>query len=286
MKRRLKFIGIFLSFIIFFVLASLGHIAVTLFPFKRWHLMSRGTRILMRLLQKILGLQIKVEGHTEYLQEQGNLIISRHVSYTDGLILGGLLPAILVSKKNVQRWPLFGQVIAISGTVFVDRGNNKVFDYIDRMISLLKSKITVIIFPEGTSTNGAVVKPFQTVFFQVPLEVKTDIIPMTISYLYLDGRRITQANQDHVFWYGQTSFFKHLWNLLQFNRIDVTVTVHEKIKAETFTNSSVGRKTLSQRCQEFISSRADVQNHLADKTAPDNGILASPSCGGGRSTAP
>src|SRR3989344_4063275 len=119
MKQRFKWVLILLSFCLFLLVAAIGHVVVFLFPSRRWHLMSRLTHILMRILLKILGFQIKIKGNAAYLKEIGNLVISRHVSYTDGLILGGLTPAVLVSKKDVQKWPLFGQVVAISGTVFV-----------------------------------------------------------------------------------------------------------------------------------------------------------------------
>ncbi len=275
MKQHFKWALIVLSFCLFLLVSAIGQTVAFLFPSRRWHLMSRLTYILMGELLKILGFRIKVEGNVAYLKEHGNLIISRHVSYTDGLILGGLTPAVLVSKKDVKKWPLFGQVVAISGTIFVDRMNNKDFSYLDQMTELLKSKVTVVVFPEGTSTNGAVVKPFQSVFFKAPIEAGASILPVTISYLKIDGAEITAANRGDIVWYGQVGFFNHLWNLLQFNRIDVTVTVHDKIEVKDFSDNSNGRKNLNQRCQQMIVEKAGLHDFIAVGSVFENGVSAS-----------
>jgi 1-acyl-sn-glycerol-3-phosphate acyltransferase len=206
-----------------------------------------------------------VNGSREVLKGGGYFIISRHIGYIDGLILGGLCPSILLSKKEIKKWPLIGAVVAISGTVFVDRLNkNKFSECLKKMVNLLWGKVNVIVFPEGTSTDGTKIKPFQSVFFEAPLLAKASIIPVSISYKNLDGNSITSANRDDICWYGQISFFEHLWNLFRFRRIEAEVTIHEKITPDVFDDNSFARKKLSQFCYRFLCEVAGVKSDFVN----------------------
>ena len=253
--RIVKSVLIVLSFIVFIIVASCAHILVTfLRPQGRWHVMSYLGFCLIKFLRRLLGIRVQIRGNREVLNEKGNFIISRHVSYTDGLILGSLLPSILLSKDEIRRWPLIGLVTAISGTVFVDRQKkNKVAEPLEKMIELLKGRINVVVFPEGTSSDGTALKPFQAVFFQAPIAAYSPVVPVTISYVRCDGRRIDEANRGQIFWWGQVSFFEHLWNLLKFRRIDVTVTLHNKISTRHYDDTSLDRKQLCQYCFEYLN---------------------------------
>jgi len=271
--KTLKAVLVFLSFIIFLVAASLGHILVTLVkPSRRRHLINSLSCFLIRTLQKILGMRVSVKGHKEALKKNGNFIISRHVSYTDGLVLGGLIPAMLLSKSEIKNWPLIGLVVMISGTVFVDRRQkNKIPKCLEDMVRLLREKINVVVFPEGTSTDGTVIKPFQTVFFRVPIGAQSSIVPVTISYKSLNGEGITPANKNDIYWYGQISFFKHLWNLFRFRFFDVEVTIHDKIPVGSYGDNSLDRKKLSQKCFNVICEAAGIQPEISKEIEQENG---------------
>src|SRR3989338_4144205 len=158
--RILKAIIVFIGFTVFLLVAAAAHIMATLLkPSARWHIISSLSSALIRFLRNIVGIKLYLKGDTGALKEKGNFIITRHVGYTDGLILGGLFPSIFISKREVQGWPVFGAVVWISGTVFVDRVNkNKVSGSLEKIVSLLKKKHNIIIFPEGTSTDGTQIK--------------------------------------------------------------------------------------------------------------------------------
>lgn len=258
--RRLKAISAFASFIIYIVVAALLHFFVLIIqPSRRWHVMSLASCLLIRVLHRILGLKITLKGHVETLKEKGNFIISRHIGYLDGLVLGGLMPCILLSKQEITQWPMIGQVVTISGTVFVDRVNKRrVSGCLIRVMSLLQSGINVVVFPEGTSTDGTHIKPFQTVFFQPPIVAQAAIVPVTISYRSLDGQRIDRSNSENICWYGQVKFFDHLWNLFKFRMIEIEVIVHEKIYTDIFEDSSQDRKRLGALCSQIIAEASGI----------------------------
>ena len=105
----MRFIKAFLvltSFIAFLVVAAVSHVLITIIrPSARWRLMARLVRGLIRILQFILGIKINLKGNLPAVREQGNFIISRHVGYLDGIILGGIFPANLISKKKSRDGP-------------------------------------------------------------------------------------------------------------------------------------------------------------------------------------
>ena len=262
--RILKSILVFISFIIFLIVASFARLIATLMGLPgRRHLMIVLSCYLIRILGKILGIKVFVKGHTEILEESGNFIISRHIGYMDGLVLGGLFPVMLLSKKEIKHWPIIGLVVQISGTVFVDRQNkNKVSECLEEMAALLKNRMNVVVFPEGTSTDGTRIKPFQTVFFRVPIAAKAAVVPVTIAYKSLNGQALTPVNKDHIFWYGQIGFFQHLWNLFQFRSIEAEVTIHEKILTDTYKDHSLDRKRLAANCFTVIAQGAGMEQEI------------------------
>ena len=262
--KILKAILVFLSFMIFLIVAVLAHVVITFIrPSRRWHFMKTLSCWLIRVLRKILGMKVSMKGHTEILKESGNFIISRHVGYTDGLVLGGLFPVMLLSKKEIRHWPVIGLVVQISGTVFVNRQEkDKISGCLEEMVALLKNRMNVVVFPEGTSTDGTRIKPFQTVFFRVPIAAKAAVVPVTIAYKSLNGQALTPVNKDHIFWYGQIGFFQHLWNLFQFRSIEVEVTIHEKIFTDTYKDHSLDRKRLAANCFTAIAQGAGMEKEM------------------------
>jgi len=259
--RIIKAIGIFLSFFVFLVVACLGHVVITLTGLSsRWQRMSYLTQGLIKFLAFTLGLKINLKGHKGTLPEQGNFIISRHLSYVDGLVLGGLWPAIFVSKKEIANWPVIGWVVTIAGTIFIERGNkNKIFDSVQSITKTLENKINIFFFPEGTSTDGSSLQPFQSAFFKAPVIARANIVPVTITYRMLDGAAFDWAKRDEICWYGGMKFFKHLWNLLKYKCVDVDVTIHEKVLTAPYADNSLSRKDLSQKCFDIIAQAAGLK---------------------------
>lgn len=265
--RVIKIISIFFSFFIFLLVACLAHVLITfLWPPSRWQVLSYLTHLLIRFLSLILGLKINLKGRLETLTEKGNFIISRHLSYVDGLVLGRLWPAIFVSKKEIRNWPVIGWVVAVSGTIFVDRGHkNKTSAAVQTITKTLEKKINVFIFPEGTSTDGSSLLPFQAVFFKAPIIAGANIVPVTITYRSLDGVEFGWKNRDEICWYGGMNFFEHLWNLLKYKCLEVDVVIHEKFLTSSYGHNSLSRKQISQKCYDFIAEtgglKADSLRH-------------------------
>ncbi len=147
------------------------------------------------------------------------LLISNHLSYLDIPVLSSLTPAVFVSKHDVKFWPVFGQFAVLGGTVFVDRTRRfQVGQVNDEITAALNQGALVVLFPEGTSSNGQTLLPFKSSL----LEPGTDPAwPLAIGWIHYeidDG----DAGEEVCYW-GNHTFFPHMLNLLSKRGIRVTV---------------------------------------------------------------
>jgi len=118
-----------------------------------------------------------------------------------------------------------GQLSLLAGCIFVERRSRlNLSDEIREITETLNAGVNVTIFPEATSTNGEQVIRFRRPLFQSALDAKATLHPLAINYLSIDNQKLTLQNRDHVFWYGDMTFFGHLWGLFKLKEIELTVT--------------------------------------------------------------
>ncbi len=206
------------------------------------------------MLRILLNVRIALEGSRDGLDTGGHFIVSNHLGYLDGIVLGSLFPVVFVTKLQVKRWPVIGQLLTLLETIFVDRENkNDILRVVNRISKTLRKETNVLVFPEGTSTNGEKLLPFQSTFFAAPLMAHAAVVPVTLIYKFVDQQPVSAVNRDRIYWYGDMSFAPHLWDLLGASRIEVSVKIHPAIETAKLQNDSLGRKRLSQACYDIIA---------------------------------
>jgi 1-acyl-sn-glycerol-3-phosphate acyltransferase len=263
--RPLKLILLVLLFSGFLITAFVISLSISLLRLPRWRIVSELMRCFNRILRTLVNVKIDLEGARDGLSAGGHFIASNHLGYLDGIVLGSLFPVIFVTKREVKRWPVIGQLLTLLGTIFVDRENKQdILRVIDRISGTLRQGANVLIFPEGTSTNGERLLPFQSAFFAAPLMAGASVAPLTIRYRFVDRESLSAANRDRLYWYGDMSFAPHLWNLLGANRIEVSVKIHPRIETSPLRNSSCGRKQLSQACHEAIAQGVNTKTETGE----------------------
>jgi len=118
---------------------------------------------------------------------QKGLLVLNHLSYLDILVIAALTPAIFVSKSEVRDWPLFGWLASLGGTLFIKRARRTHVGVINREIeTALADGVLVVVFPEGTSTNGGEVLPFRSPLLE-PVSAGTH--PISVGYLGTRARK-------------------------------------------------------------------------------------------------
>jgi len=267
--RLLKLAALLSLWMVFFAAVALVHgwISILGLPL-RWKIVSRLNRTYMLLGRTILNIKVIVEGDEGSLERGGYVIIANHVSYVDGIVLGSIFPVVFVSKKEVRRWPMVGLWNILCGTVFIDRQHRQgVGATVQEMVAKLKQQANVLLFPEGSSSNGDRLLPFQSAPLAAPLRSRSIIVPATLIYKSINERPVSAANRDLVYWYGDMDFIAHFWRLLALRSIEVLVTIQPRIECFRYSDSSAGRKKLAEDCYNRILGRSTAEALYSNEDA-------------------
>jgi len=161
-----------------------------------------------RMVLAALGVRYRVEGPTP---AGSTLIAANHLSYLDIVIFSAALPAAFVARHDIGSWPGFGPLARMGGAIFVDRIRRvSAWETAEEMTQRLAAKVPVVLFPEGTSTDGSDVLRFHSTLFAPAVEAALPVVPAAVFYETSD----TGAERD-LCWYGDEAFLPHLLRVLR-----------------------------------------------------------------------
>ena len=196
--------------------------------------MSRSSRRLLR----IFGYSANISGPVP----RSGLLVSNHLSYLDIPAICATAPAVFVSKADVRGWPLFGWLAALGGTVFIERERRTHVGEVNREITTaLAAGTLVVVFPEGTSSDGQTVLPFRASLLEPALRGGHELTAAWIHYELADG----DAGREACYW-GDHTFFPHLVNLLGKRHVRAT------LRFKKFNRATEDRKELAQQLQAAV----------------------------------
>jgi 1-acyl-sn-glycerol-3-phosphate acyltransferase len=176
----------------------------------------RWLRWMLRCSLSIVGGRLSVIG----VPPRSGLIVSNHLSYVDIAALGSSCPCSFVSKAEVGAWPFIGWAAGLAGTVFVRRAHrSEVSGQVEDIKNALGRGVPVVLFPEGTSTDGSQVLPFRSALLQAALETGCDVTPVALRYR-ADSSGDTVKD---ICWWGGVGFLPHLWRFLALRSFEATV---------------------------------------------------------------
>ena len=231
-----------------------------------------------RGVSRILGLRIEVIG--ERWKDGATLYAVNHSSWLDIIVLSAVIPGSFVAKQEVAGWPGVGLLAKLQRSVFIVRKARHSAEHRDEMVSRLESGDNLILFPEGTSSDGNRVLPFKSSFFGVaekaingaPLPVQ----PMSVAYTRLGHLPLGRHMRPYFTWYGDMELGGHLWEALGLGPVTAVVQFHPVMTIATTGT----RKIMSARCEAVV--REGVSNALAGRArsavrpAPDVDVAATP----------
>lgn len=146
------------------------------------------------------------------------LICSNHLSYLDILVYAATSPCVFVSKQEVSRWPVFGFFARAGGTIFLDRQSRTSAEKAARqMTAVLDAGVPILLFPEGTSTDGVEVLRFHPTLLEPAVQLSMEIAPAAISY------RAPGIEERQLCWYGDAPFVPHLVRTLAHGGVSAEV---------------------------------------------------------------
>jgi 1-acyl-sn-glycerol-3-phosphate acyltransferase len=151
------------------------------------------------------------------------LLVCNHLSYLDILVLGAAAPCVFVSKCEVKRWPVFGWFASLAGTLFLRRDKRSdVARITDEMCRVLDSGALVVLFPEGTTSDGREVLPFKSSLLEPAARQPHALSAGFIEYALSDG----DVREEVCYWKDMT-LLPHLLNLFSKRGIDAQLCFSE-----------------------------------------------------------
>jgi len=255
LRRSFKMVMCLGGLFLFLISAAFVHLFMVFNRQGKWRAFSCLNQQFARFLGAIAGLHCTVRGRENIPNVSGYVVVSNHLTYLDGIVLGSILAVTYLSKKAIKKWPLINWMAIISGTIFVDRQKKSAsLQTINDISVRLQGATNILLFPEGTSTNAEALKKFQSVFFEAPLSCKAALLPVVVRYRAIDGRPVNRLNRHRIFWWGQVPFQSHLFQLLCMKAIEAEVHIYPVIESRNFEGSSLGRKQLAQHAHDVINA--------------------------------
>jgi 1-acyl-sn-glycerol-3-phosphate acyltransferase len=165
------------------VVALAVWVPVALVPSRRLALAL--SRIGARVLLTAAGCRLTREGGASLRAAKRPLLLaSNHASYVDVLALLALVPRdfVFAAKAEVGRWPLIGTLVRRVGHLTIERFDvsQSVADA-GKVALALEEGRSVLLFPEGTFTASAGLRPFRLGTFKAAVETGVAIVPLALT---------------------------------------------------------------------------------------------------------
>ncbi|MGB7202345.1 MAG: lysophospholipid acyltransferase family protein [Pyrinomonadaceae bacterium] len=149
-------------------------------------------------------------------------LVTNHLSYTDIAAISVIAKGVFVAKAEVESWFLAGRICRDMGTIFIDRKNRRDIPRAGELIvERLDAGEGVIVFPEGTSTEGREVLPFNSSFLEFAARRDLPVSYAAITYTTPEGE---PAASKVVCWGENIGFVEHLWQLLKLSNYKAIIT--------------------------------------------------------------
>ena len=221
---------------------------------EHWHQSPEGQATIqhwMQVLTRILALRVEVP--QEALPVPA-MIVANHISWLDVIAIASVRPAQFLAKDEVQHWPLIGSLAARSGTRFIQRNHaSALFESNQHLCRALRLRQHVVIFPEGTTSDGRQVGTFHPALFEAARRAYCPIQPLAIRY------RQHGARDDIAPYTGDDLFITHLWRILARRETCVELRFLPPL------SSRAHRRELAAECRAQIVTERDRQGRA--KTA-------------------
>ncbi len=201
--------------------------------------------IFHRIILRVFGVRLLLEG--KMVRERPLLIVANHVSWLDIAVLGSVAPLSFVAKSEMASWPLFGRLAKLQRTVFIKRDERRSSgDQANVIAERMTAREIMVLFPEGTTSDGNALLPFKTPLFEAAKLALADspveeavVQPVAIHYTRLHGLPLGRARRPHVAWPGDIGLLESLVPIVMTGALDVVVKIGDPIRLMENSNRKV-----------------------------------------------
>lgn len=206
----------------------------------------------------IVGLQIVVKGEPVMGPV---LMVANHVSWLDILLLASVANPRFLSKAEIRKWPLIGWAGQQIDTLFIQRGQRSASEAASNGIALgLTQGNRVLIFPEGTTTEGKAVGRLHARLFGAAISTNSPVQPIVIHYT--DENSATHTSE-RIHFVGEQNLFSNLWLLLSCNNPVAYVYCLSAVDSTGFTRKALAadiQLTMQQTLERSQQAQEDRIN--------------------------
>lgn len=221
---------------------------------------GRGRSIIrwwMRRVARVLGLRIRVRGQ---IPRQTSLWCCNHVSWLDIVALGATGDFVFVAKAEVSHWPLVGWLARAAGTVFLQRGAGASGAVSETVDACLRSGQSVVIFPEGTTSDGLSVRPMYPRLFSAAISAPVPVQPVALRFSQRGAPSLLAP------FIGDDTFLAHLRRVLkQPEGIEVDIRLLPRVNPRGLDRRSLAHATRA-IIQSGLNEVFDCRFPMTDST--------------------
>ena len=239
-------------------------IVLVIFPFAGQIARNRINRNWSRVLITLCGARVVQTGVAIPLELQrdgidpgrtGRLALANHVSWMDIFAINAIIPSRFIAKAEIGKWPLLGALVSGGGTLYIERGRRHAVAAMNRRVrEHLKLGETIVVFAEGTTTDGSGLLPFHSNVIAPALDVDAEIWPLAIRYTERGKWSAAAA------FINEMGLFTSLAQILVADRLVVEVALLPPILKSDATN----RHAIAR------AARAAISQHLGFADVPAN----------------
>lgn len=184
----------------------------------------------------ILNIKLHCNGKLPTIKQQRVLFVANHISWLDVCTIIAACPTRFVAKSEISKWPIIGLLSKNVGTLFIKRAKRRDTLRINKSISdVLSTGDRVVIFPEGTTSDGTTLHHFHASLLQSAVTIRTQLYPLAICYRHIDGTISKEAA------YVNHSLLFSLRQILSQTRIDAELTFIDPIDTDEKNRRELAR---------------------------------------------
>lgn len=202
-------------------------------------------------LCRLMQVEVVVSGKIS--EDRPTLFVLNHISWLDIPVVGKIIPGSFVAKTDVENYPLVGAVSKLQQTIFIERTLPSIMGHKGEMQGHLDKGDNLILFPEGTSSNGIILQPFKSSYLALAeREIEgrhLPVQPVTIAYSRLRNMSLTRGTMSAVAWVGDEELLSHVWAFLRKGKVTAELRFHPTVTIDDYDS----RKTLASDCQLTIA---------------------------------
>ena len=168
----------------------------------------------------------------------GAMLVMNHISWIDIHVVHSVRAARFVAKAEIARWPILGYLTDRTGTIFIERGKRHAVREVNhRVAKLLRDGELVVMFPEGTTSDGDRLLPFHVNLIQSAIEARAAIVVAGLRYLDAHGKRTTAAS-----YVGDINLLQSIMRIIRMGPITAELHLIDAIDGATATRHEVGQR--------------------------------------------